>query len=1177
MSDFIAPAFGILGGVAGSFFGMPWLGYALGSMLGSTLFPADPIQARGPRLSDLKVQASGYGRMQAIVAGKVRLAGNVIWATDIQEFETTSSAGGKGGGQEVEQTQYHYSVSLAIALCEGPIGGVARTWANGKPYQENALPVIAGGGPFPVIFALELASRQKVDRFRVYTGSETQEPDPLIVSREGADSAPAYRGLAYVVIENLQLGEFGNQIPNFEFEVVSAGATGPEAGPLDAAAPLGTCIKADGAITPDGLLLVNWTVQESPSVVTRLAIVDPSSLTILRELPASSFAADSGARPVVAPAINQQGDVLYWGVSANLWHWPALGAAVEIANTTQADARLAVDESGNLYAACRTQSTPSSKWHLLRFKPGNSTPDFLAELSTQPRDLWYGWDGYLYLARTDTAATSFAIEQRKIDGGAIVRTYARAARSLCVAGDGSLWLYTFEASNTGDLYRVAPDWLSETLIRDESGSLTGDEEVALNRDWSNGDVLYALMGSIRRFNEDGAPVHNYDLGTADVQRVVTHPSFPERVYFFDAVGPTGPFIAAERLDALTPAGVTVGSVVSALSQRAGLAVGELDTAALTDTLSGYALGVRGPARNAIAPLAAAYFFDAVESAGVLKFVKRNAAPALTIAEADLGAHFQGEQRPDPLDESRTDESELPLEVAINYFDLGADYQPSTQYERRLTGRSDNVVSFDLPVVMTSDKAKQVATTILHEAWVARAQRSFAVGAKYTALEPTDVVSLALRDGTTQIARITRKDESRGVVRLEGVDHEAAVYTQSGGGAAAPAPVGGITSRGPANLALLDIPLLRDQDDNFGFYAAAGGYLDGWPGGKLFKSSDSGSTWVDIGAAFLNGAGTLGFAATALPSFGGGNVFDELSSVEVQLNSGALANTTRGNALNGINAAVLGEEILCFTTATSIGTKKYRLSGLLRGRLGTEAAMRRHVLDETFALLESNTLVRVAAASSELNVERLYRAVTFGTRVDLATIRSLVLQAVCLKPLAPVLVGGGRNAAGDVLLKWVRRARKGGGWSDLIDVALDEPSESYEVETYAGTVRSLTAITRDADATFTTSVAHGYVVNDRLHITGVAGMTQVNDRVYTVTAVPTTTTFKVGQNAALYSTYGSGGSVRKRGRTLSASSATVTYTAADQTTDYGSAQNPVFAAAHQMSTRVGRGFAGIGQI
>ena len=55
--------------------------------------------------------------------------------------------------------------------------------------------------------------------YRLYKGTEDQNPDPTIESYEGVGSTPAYRGLAYVVIEDFPLANYGNRIPNFTFEV----------------------------------------------------------------------------------------------------------------------------------------------------------------------------------------------------------------------------------------------------------------------------------------------------------------------------------------------------------------------------------------------------------------------------------------------------------------------------------------------------------------------------------------------------------------------------------------------------------------------------------------------------------------------------------------------------------------------------------------------------------------------------------------------------------------------------------------------------------------------------------------------------------------------------------------------------------------------------------------------
>ncbi len=80
---------GIAGAAVGSLFGAPQIGWLVGSTLGSMLGQPDQ-HSEGPRVSDLKVQASTYGAMVPILYGTMRTAGNVVFATDKREVATTT-------------------------------------------------------------------------------------------------------------------------------------------------------------------------------------------------------------------------------------------------------------------------------------------------------------------------------------------------------------------------------------------------------------------------------------------------------------------------------------------------------------------------------------------------------------------------------------------------------------------------------------------------------------------------------------------------------------------------------------------------------------------------------------------------------------------------------------------------------------------------------------------------------------------------------------------------------------------------------------------------------------------------------------------------------------------------------------------------------------------------------
>jgi hypothetical protein len=151
----------------------------------------------GPRLSDLKITASTEGAPVPRLYGRSRLGGQVIWATDIEEQRVTSG-GGKGAPATPSTEQFLYYANFAVALCEGEITGLGRVWADGKE--------------------LDLSDYD----WRLHAGADDQAPDSLIVTREGADNAPAYRGVAYIVFERMPLKNFGNRLPQLSFEVYRA-------------------------------------------------------------------------------------------------------------------------------------------------------------------------------------------------------------------------------------------------------------------------------------------------------------------------------------------------------------------------------------------------------------------------------------------------------------------------------------------------------------------------------------------------------------------------------------------------------------------------------------------------------------------------------------------------------------------------------------------------------------------------------------------------------------------------------------------------------------------------------------------------------------------------------------------------------------------------------------------
>lgn len=171
------------------------VGATLGRVIDQRLLGQGGQAIETGKVDRFRITSAGEGDPIAQVYGRMRLGGHVIWASDFLET-TQTTGGGKGSRSQPTTTEYSYTVSVAIALCEGEVTRVGRVWADGEEVARDDL------------------------NMRVYSGSQDQLPDPVIEAIEGAGKVPAYRGTAYVVLENLGLAPFGNRIPQFSFEVL---------------------------------------------------------------------------------------------------------------------------------------------------------------------------------------------------------------------------------------------------------------------------------------------------------------------------------------------------------------------------------------------------------------------------------------------------------------------------------------------------------------------------------------------------------------------------------------------------------------------------------------------------------------------------------------------------------------------------------------------------------------------------------------------------------------------------------------------------------------------------------------------------------------------------------------------------------------------------------------------
>lgn len=998
MGQSVGLLLGVAGAVVGGVLGIPLgaqAGFLAGNLIGTILMPH-----KQPELADIRVQDAAYGKYIPRLYGKYRLSGNVIWVGPAHEH----SQSGKGMGGKGNQP--YVTMSLAVALCAGPIAAVTRIWANGKLIYD-----ISNPSNFQAISG----SAQMVTNFTVYPGDENQMPDPIMQSYEGAANVPAHRGMAYVVFNELNLQNWGNYLPSLSFEVVkngvptfvTSGAQQVPNSPSMVGSLVGAVTLSIGCYMDNAGNVWGWQYGLTlPGLTSNTA--QPFKMTPYGTewlTPPVNIGLSFPVR--LGHCQDDQGilctDGLFRQCNGTVWNTGLpLGL---ISNPTY------VKASGKVFVTNNVGTNLGPVYICTPVLNGSATP---------PTIVTGGWTGDNFNVIGVTANYIYAISMFNVGAN----PYSLLRLDL----NGNL----VAVLDSGSVYNGA-----------NAGQVVNDNLIYFN----SASYLYAWNGS-------GAAQVVMPCPNSGNRSIVNVISAGNLVFLSDfAFGTT---FSAQVL-APNATDINLASVVSAECVYAGLQSSQYDTTQLTDLISGYAITSNSSPRDALSPLMSTYFFDACDTGGPLKFVRRGGAPVMTIPWDDLGADPDGRSQAalNPIVETISQEFELPRQVTLTYASANTDYNPGSQREPMPQTTSNLDEAVNVPLVLADNDAKVRVQTMLWERWIKRRTFQFAVQMKYLALEPGDVVSTTNpQTGTTYNLRITKiSADGKNTLSISGDPSVPQIYPNPAtyvaqGGVSAGFTTQSVPYNGSTILRLLDVPPLRDHDTNAGLYLAAGGFNNAWPGAAVDISRDD-VNFSQITS--VTGQAVIGLTTSALGGYAGGNFPDEGNALTVQLynTSQTLSSVPYASFLNGANAALVGSELIFFRTATQTGAGVYTLTGLVRGVKGTGAAIGSHTSGETFVLLDATKLVQVGINLTDIGQPLYFEPFllnifgnTPGSVTQVTPVRARV------KPLAPHLLAAGKGSAsgsaGDVTLKWLRRARVNTSWISGADVPLDESAETYNV-------------------------------------------------------------------------------------------------------------------------------------
>lgn len=455
---------------------------------------------------------------------------------------------------------------------------------------------------------------------------------------------------------------------------------------------------------------------------------------------------------------------------------------------------------------------------------------------------------------------------------------------------------------------------------------------------------------------------------------------------------------------------TLIATVEKLCDYAG--VTSYDTSALDPTvLVNVTIGQTTTIRSILEILSRTYNFSMVDSGGTLKFIPVDDPSAAVSLDpvVDLGFVQENSALGAPYFIKRIQGTDLPKSVELTYFSETNAHNEFLQKVPADPFYSEGTeIKLSVPVTLDDTEAYEIAERIFTNSHLERTTYTFTTNYKFIKLEPGDFVDIA-DVGTLRIIRVDEKQDGLLTFTCTDAGPDRTILQQSSTINAARPPTYADTTPSIVYSAGLSVELppmdASDVEARISLFPHGFGAA-GWTGCQIYISDDGGLNYTSYGPAYTQT--TWGKVAVATPAPADVTVWDESTVISVELKSGTLSSVTELEVLNGSNWCLIGDEIIGFKNAVLQSGTTYNISGLLRGRRGSDAIVGDHVVDEAFILLDG-AQVEFPYTLDQKETTFYVKYVTIGSDISKATAYTFKPNLKSRRPWSPANLTATNNA------------------------------------------------------------------------------------------------------------------------------------------------------------------------